>query len=232
MSSIKSQSGAVSLFVVIFAILLMSVVTISFLRIMTNDQNQASKNDLSQSAYDSSQAGVEDAKRALIWYADNCSGSTPAANCNNFLSSIAECNTSIKEAGVIKAADIIPTGGAAGTGEVRVQQSTAVNETGQSTDSALNQAYTCVTMQLDTPDYIGNLSANQSTLVPLVPTAATNRVKIEWFSRDDVSNTTGAVVPSTTVGSQPLLRQSDWPTDRPSVSVSYTHLTLPTIYSV
>jgi hypothetical protein len=217
MSSIKSQSGAVSLFVVIFAILLMSVVTISFLRIMTNDQNQASKNDLSQSAYDSSQAGVEDAKRALIWYADNCSGSTPAANCNNFLSSIAECNTSIKEAGVIKAADIIPTGGAAGTGEVRVQQSTAVNETGQSTDSALNQAYTCVTMQLDTPDYIGNLSANQSTLVPLVPTAATNRVKIEWFSRDDVSNTTGAVVPSTTVGSQPLLRQSDWPTDRPSV---------------
>lgn len=217
MSRMRRQSGAVSLFVVIFAILLLSVVTVSFLRIMTNDQNQASNNDLSQSAYDSAKAGVEDAKRALIWYSQNCSGSSPASGCNAFLSSISECNTAIVAAGVIRSADIVPTGGAAGTGEVRVQQSTAVNATGQSRDAALNQAYTCVTMQLNTPDYVGNLSANESILVPLAGTAATNRVTVEWFSTDDLTNTIGSVAPSTTVGSQPLLRQTDWPTDRPSV---------------
>lgn len=216
-SSMKSQSGAVSLFVVIFAILLMSVITISFLRIMTNDQNQASNNDLAQSAYDSSQAGVEDAKRALVWYKSNCLGTTPAANCASFVSSTDDCNVGIRYSGVVKTDDIASAGGGTGTGEIRVQQSTSVDVSGNSTDKALDQAYTCVTMQLDTDDYIGALSANESILVPLVSTAPTSNLLIEWFSRDDVTNTTGAVYPSTTVGSQPLLQQADWPTDRPSV---------------
>lgn len=217
MSRINNQSGAVSLFVVIFAILLMSVITISFLRIMTNDQNQASSNDLSQSAYDSSQAGVEDAKRALVWYKANCLGGSPVAACTSFVSSADDCNVSIRYSGVVKTDDIASADGGVGTGEIRVQQSSSVNEGGESTDSALDQAYTCVTMQLDTDDYVGTLSANESVLIPLVSTAATSNVLIEWFSRDDITNTTGAVYPSTTVGSQPLLQQTDWPTDRPSV---------------
>ena len=56
------QTGVVSIFAVIFSALIMSILTVSFIRLMVVDQKQASDNDLSQSAYDAALAGVEDAK--------------------------------------------------------------------------------------------------------------------------------------------------------------------------
>lgn len=61
----KYERGAVSIFVVIFAALLITVVTISFLRLMTQSNRESSVLDLSQSAYDAALDGVEDAKRAI-----------------------------------------------------------------------------------------------------------------------------------------------------------------------
>lgn len=191
------SSGAVSLFSVVFAILLMSVVSISFIRIMIDDQSRAADADLSQSAYDSAQAGVEDAKRALIWCRSNDLACTADL--------LDTCNKLILTSGVVKVG--AEESGASGPVQV---QSVA------SSDQDLNQAYTCVTVKKDTDDYLGNLTANQSAVIPLIANNPYDALTIEWFSRDDVTSDTGTVTVPTTAN-QPLLAQKDWGINQPSV---------------
>jgi len=204
--SINKQSGAVSLFVVIFFMLLITVVTISFLRLMVSDQQQASNTDLSQSALDSAQAGVEDAKRALIKYQQDCSNNP--ANCANFGAALTtdECNAALNGISGTGA-----KGSNGSTAEIKVQQSIS------GSDVALDQAYTCVTIKLQTDDYIGSIAANQSQLVPLFSAGAFDRVRVDWFSREDLStvgsdfgvNLTGVTA------THPLYTQGSWPVNRP-----------------
>lgn len=222
--SANKQSGAVSLFVVVFAMLIITVITISFLRLMIADQLQASNNDLSQSAYDSAQAGVEDAKRALLRYQKVCND-TPSA-CAALRAQISQdvCNAGLLAGNVVDPTNVSGTSGGK-PGEVMVQQSAT------SGDSTLNQAYTCVKMKLATLDYIGTLTANASQIVPLIPDyvrnsdgTATNTldnfdtVTVRWFSRDDISDSSGAIsLTGPSPNGQQLPQQADWPANRPSI---------------
>jgi len=207
----RKESGAVSLFIVVFAMLLIMVVTLSFLRIMLKDQSQATVNDLSKSALDSAHAGVEDAKRALIYYrticdadATVCSDAAAAINTNT-------CNEGLAAVGV----------NLTNPREVVVQQSQSSN------DSQLNQAYTCVKMKLDTDDYLGTLEANTSKVIPLFSTNNYSSILLQWFTTDDfgTSGTSVNLQPTTPVVTDagtnefiwPLLAQSSWPQSRPSV---------------
>ncbi len=200
----KNQTGAVSLFVVVFTALLITVVTVSFVRVMIHDQQQASITDLSQSAYDSALAGVEDAKRALLRYQNICDTSADAADCiaaQNHINSTT-CNESV---GTLTDVDI--TGD-----EIKI-------ETGGS--NTLDQAYTCVKVNLNTVDYIGSLSKDESNIIPLTVSegATFDTVQIEWFSSEDLSAADNFVVnlQPTSSTSWPLLAMNSWATNRPSI---------------
>jgi len=203
----NTQAGAVSLFVVVFFMLLITVVTVSFLRLMTADQQQSSDNDLSQSAYDSAQAGVEDAKRTLLSYKQYCVSNT-ASQCQaagdiNHLST-AVCNAALSKA---IGAGTTPS---EKVDEVLIQQSTRDDA------ELLNQAYTCVTIDLETDDYVGNVAANESQLVPLVSSSQFDRVRVEWFSREDVSSN-AISLNGLGVSGHPLYTTGRWPVNRPSL---------------
>jgi len=198
----RHESGAVSLFIVIFAMLLITVATLGFLRVMLNDQQQASDSDLSKSAYDSSLAGVEDAKRALIYYRTVCA-TTDIAACN---AARAAMNSGVCNEGLSSVVTVTANK------EVPVQQQQSGN------DSQLNQAYTCVKINLNTDDYAGPVQANTSKLIPLRATKDFTTVTIEWYSTDDLTaNSTSINLLPDASASKPFYLQSNWVASRPSV---------------
>jgi hypothetical protein len=179
----KHESGAVSLFVVIFAALLMMIVTVSFVQLMVKDQEQATSNDLSQSAYDSSQAGVEDAKRLLL-LDQQCRNNT-APGSVNCVAIEAALTPAVGESST--SCDALSKAGLVGqtNDETIIQQ----NE-GDDNSAALNQAYTCVKIGVNTDDYKNSLSVNGSGIVPIRGVGEFDTVELSWFSKEDTSSTT------------------------------------------
>lgn len=208
---LKKQNGAVSLFIVIFVALLVVVTMISFMRLMVNNQQQAMESDLSRSAYDSAQAGVEDVKRALILYKAKCSSTAPAdvlkcSEMNAILNpsppSTQKCNQLVSKLGDYSALDY--------------SKGIKVNS-GDSNDQ-YDQAYTCTLVNMNTDDYLGSLSTDQSVIIPLIGVNPVSQVKIEWFSKKDLSSGSNAVsLMNAAVDATPLIQKSAWPTNRPPI---------------
>lgn len=172
----QRQGGAVSLFVVVFVTLLMIIITISFIQLMLKDQRQASASDLSQSAYDSAQAGVEDAKRLLL-LEQACRSSSPPAgtNCANVRAAVAsnKCDS---------VSSILGDGSG---NETLIQQNAG--------DTSLQQAYTCVAIA-NAADYKGSMKANESNIIPLNTNGPFDTVEISWFTRDDIATTNAQTI--------------------------------------
>ncbi len=191
----SSQRGAVSLFVVVFTALLVTIVATSFIQIMLKNQQQASTNDLSQSAYDSALAGVEDAKRALVRMKE-CDRNGLA--CGDTIRN--ELNTQdCKSLGDVGVVNFDPT-----TNEVTVG------------DESLNQAYTCVTVKLDTQYVKGTLVQDgSSTVVRLASADAFSAVRISWFTQDDIGGVTPTFVDPALIGKLP--EKTVWGADTPPI---------------
>lgn len=202
---IKKQSGAVSLFIVIFSSVLIALLAVSFTRIMIADQQQATSIDLSASAYDSALAGVEDAKRALLKYQTICNSS-----------STADCDTAKNAIDSSTNSSLICNEATSTLQDVVVNSQNEVPVTTSSSSSDLNQAYTCVKINLQTPDYLGLLTTNESALIPIKGVSSINRIKIEWFSTKDISSTFNSSISLPTVDTA-LLSQGLWPANRPAL---------------
>lgn len=197
MLSKEYQTGAVSIFIVVFTALLITVVTVSFVRTMVRDQQQASTTDLSQSAYDSALAGVEDGKRALVRYLSNCPLNPEiGTQCYNWYSTFGESCDSVSTI----------LGTASDNQETMIQS--------DASDAALNQAYTCAILTLDTDNYLGELAVDQTHVVPLVSTSPFDHITIEWFDQRDLTD--GSTDVSLPTEPQLPLHQ-EWPESRPPV---------------
>ena len=64
----KFKQGAASFYIVAFSTLILLVVAMSFAAIIISEVERTSNDDLSQSAYDSAMAGIEDGKLAYQKY--------------------------------------------------------------------------------------------------------------------------------------------------------------------
>ncbi len=172
----KFKKGGASIFLVVVSCMFVAVIVASFVRLMIRDQQQASQQDLSQSAYDSAQAGVEDAKQFLnIWQSECQSGTNIVAGSKCEAMSNAINNNSCNF--------LYSAGIGAQSGETQIQSTK--NSTDASKD--LNQAYTCVKMSMKTSDYLGQNSQDGSTLLRLKPAAQAQYIRISWHNSEDGS---------------------------------------------
>lgn len=176
------KKGGVSIFIVIVVGVLVSIMSASFLRLMFRDQEQASKLDLSQSAYDSAQAGVEDAKRFLRIFRAACGSSGTGI----FEGVTHNCNA-MRDAIQNESCYTLATAGIGNpSGETIIQTTSGAG--GASNDASLNQAYTCVKLRMNTADFLGRTNDGSPSVINLRGTTAFNRVRIRWHSRENMTN--------------------------------------------
>lgn len=188
--SSNTKKGVASLYIVIFATMLFGVITLSCMRIMLSEFGQSSDDDLSRSAYDAAMAGVEDAKTAVNRYYDCLGGAGKPEYCNTDArdSLFAEnCDTSI---GVAKY--LYGNSYNSGTEKPEVMLQEGSDGTNRN-DNNSNQAYTCVIVSDETPDYRGTLTSDTNTkVVPLGVKSVdggssglgrVRRVKFSWYSQ-------------------------------------------------
>ena len=72
-----AEHGATALMVVVFSVLLLMTISVSFMRLVVQDQERTNNDELSRGAYDSALAGVEDGKRVL----QSCIANNSTADC-------------------------------------------------------------------------------------------------------------------------------------------------------
>ena len=176
------KKGGVSIFIVIVVGVLVSIMSASFLRLMFRDQEQASKLDLSQSAYDSAQAGVEDAKRFLRIFRSACGPS----GTGDFEEGHYDCNA-MRDAIRSDSCYVLATAGIGNANSETIIQTTS-GAGGASNDASLNQAYTCVKLRMNTADFLGRTNDGSPSVINLRGTTAFNRVRIRWHSRENMTN--------------------------------------------
>jgi Tfp pilus assembly protein PilX len=179
------EEGFVSLFSTVFFMLLVTVITLGFIQITATEQQQALNNDLTASALSSAQSGIEDGKRAVLKYYSLTDPTSRATYYTQMTSPAAANCDSITGSQV--GADI----GISATGNV-------VN------NSQINQSYSCLTVNLNSPDFLAQSSAGKSQLVPLKAVGNNyQQVKVSWHLLSSGVGQDGDGLPGATPGVAP-----------------------------
>ena len=171
-----TKKGVASLYIVIFATILFGVITLSFIRIILSESRQTSNDDLSQSAYDSAMAGVEDAKIAVNRYYQ-CRTNPSQSGCSQLASRHlfgGNCDTFYLRSYL----------GYDGSGEVKIQEG---SQLGNGSTYTSDQAYTCVILSNVVSDYRSTLTSDTRTRVVPIGIGATKlsdvkTIRFRWYS--------------------------------------------------
>lgn len=180
-----SEYGFVSLFSTIFFMLLITVITLGFIQVMTNEQQQATNNDLSDSALASAQSGIEDGKRAILKYFSLTAG----AQKNTYLTQMTSPKSDTCDA--LTGSSIATDLGLSSTGNV-------VN------NSQIDQAYTCLSVNLNSPDFLSQQTVGKSQIVPLQAVGGSfEQVKVSWHLLSSTVGKDGDGLPGSPSGTAP-----------------------------
>ena len=180
----RYRKGAASFYIVAFSTLILMIVAISFAAVIISEVERTSNDDLSQSAYDSALAGVEDAKLAYYNY-QNCKlNEGSSGDCANIIGLMEK---EWKDTEIEEECNMVWNilGRDANTIADAVVESNVGNN--------MQQYATCVTMTDVLPDYRGSLSVSSPVDVVKAKfeqedaVGKIDRVKISWYSADDAS---------------------------------------------
>ncbi len=217
---LKFKKGAASFYVVAFSTLVLVILAASFAAIIISEMTRTANDDLSQSAYDSALAGIEDAKLAFYNYQAckeqgiSASVSRPtgtgALTCAEIIWYMEKGLNDKNYNSCDMVAHILGRISKDENSEVMIQ------ETIKGGDNSMQQAYTCVKINTKLSDYRSTLTEENPTRtvkVQLANVAANNikKVKISWYSRTDGTDLVYSGISSGSVRF-PTLREGRAPT--------------------
>ena len=191
----KTRKGAASIYIVIFTTTLLGIIALSFVRIMLAESFRTTNYSLSQSAYNSALAGVEDAKIVLLRY-QSCinkdsytAGGNKTGNCDKYKKLFSDVNAAYKTS-----QDCSAVGSLLHSGD---QSKETLIQTRDGVDTGtVDQAYTCVKIAAYTEDFLATLnSRNPTKLIPLRSDSddsqkKINRIQIQWFDDENYNGVT------------------------------------------
>ena len=180
------KKGAASFYIVAFSTLILTVIATSFAMVIISEISRSANDDLSQSAYDSALAGVEDAKVAYANY-KRCKEAGFEAP-SSFTNAGNTCQKIIwwveKEPNCDMVANILDRS----QGPNKEVELGGVAIGGGGGVTTTNQAYTCVMINTKLSDYRATLGSNNKVQTMRAsigngPTNNVSKIKIGWYTR-------------------------------------------------
>lgn len=182
----RFKNGAASFYIVAFATLVLVILSVSFASVIMSEITRTSNDDLSQSAYDSALAGIEDAKLAYANY-QRCTEANSTVPDSLTSGEDVSCEDIMywveRKPDCDMVAHILGRIGKYENGEE--SGGVLIRET-SSGNNNLNQAYTCVKINRILSDYRASLGSSNPTKVikaDLSTSAGSiSSVRISWYS--------------------------------------------------
>lgn len=157
------EAGLVSILIVIFFMIFISLIVVAFMTIVSDDNRQSLDNDLSQSALSAARSGVEEGKRILLY----CERSPSPVECTDSVLNSAQC-------------DIFTTSEGQSIANVLSIPYRANGEVSVGGNDAYEQYLTCLTIRRDTPSITGTATREYDYVVKLRTAGAYDSLKVSW----------------------------------------------------